>query len=91
MRGGGGRKSVSQLTTGRIAPSFYGGTVLAGILLPVGLALGRETLGAPDLVLLALIGLTSLVGDFYVKYCIVKAGVYVPLVGREGFRAGSRA
>lgn len=89
--GGAARESVSQLTTGRIAPSFYGGTVLAGILLPVGLALGRETLGAPDLVLLALIGLTSLVGDFYVKYCIVKAGVYVPLVGREGFRAGSRA
>jgi len=45
---------------------------------------GRDALGAPDLLLLGGIGIASLVGDFYVKYCIVKAGVYVPLVGAAG-------
>jgi formate-dependent nitrite reductase membrane component NrfD len=80
------RESVSQLVAGRISPSFYGGTVLAGIVLPIGLTLGRSALGFPELVLLAAIGIASLVGDFYVKYCIVKAGVYAPLVGAAGVR-----
>jgi formate-dependent nitrite reductase membrane component NrfD len=86
--GGAARESVSQLVAGRISPSFYGGTVLVGILLPIGLALGRDALGAPERFLLGAIGIASLVGDFYVKYCIVKAGVYVPLVGSAGVRRG---
>jgi formate-dependent nitrite reductase membrane component NrfD len=82
--GGAARESVSQLVVGRISPAFYGGTVLAGIVVPVALTLGRGALGAPDLLLLGGIGIASLVGDFYVKYCVVKAGVYVPLVGAAG-------
>ncbi len=86
--GGAARESVSQLVAGRISPSFYGGTLLAGILLPIGLTLGRDALGVPELFLLGAIGIASLVGDFYVKYCIVKAGVYVPLVGSAGVQRG---
>jgi formate-dependent nitrite reductase membrane component NrfD len=82
--GGAARESVSQLVAGRISPSFYGGTVLAGIVVPIGLALGRDALGVPELFVLGAIGIASLLGDFYVKYCIVKAGVYVPLVGSKG-------
>jgi len=88
--GGAARESVSQLVAGRISPSFYGGTVLAGIVLPIGLTLGGDALALPELVLLGAIGIASLLGDFYVKYCIVKAGVYVPLVGSAGVqRSGS--
>lgn len=84
--GGAARESVSQLVAGRISPSFYGGTVLAGIVLPIALTLGRDALGVPERLLIGAIGVASLVGDFYVKYCIVKAGVYVPLVGSGGVR-----
>jgi formate-dependent nitrite reductase membrane component NrfD len=82
--GGAARVSVSELLAGRVSPSFYGGAVLAGIILPIALALGREAFGGPELLLLGAIGIASLVGDFYVKYCVVKAGVYVPLVGSTG-------
>lgn len=82
--GGAARESVAQLVAGRISPAFYGGTVLAGIVIPIALALSRDALGLPELVLLGAIGIASLVGDFYVKYCIVKAGVYVPLVAAQG-------
>jgi formate-dependent nitrite reductase membrane component NrfD len=82
--GGAARESVSQLVAGRISPSFYGGTILAGIVIPIALVLTRDVLGLPELFLLGAIGIASLVGDFYVKYCIVKAGVYVPLVAAEG-------
>ncbi len=78
------RVSVAQLVAGRISPAFYGGTVAVGILVPLGLALTREAFGIPELVVLGTIGIASLVGDFYVKYCVVKAGVYVPLVGARG-------
>jgi formate-dependent nitrite reductase membrane component NrfD len=86
--GGAAHESVSQLVAGRISPSFYGGAVLAGIIVPIGLILGRDALGGPELFLLGAIGIASLVGDFYVKYCIVKAGVYAPLVGSAGVQRG---
>jgi formate-dependent nitrite reductase membrane component NrfD len=76
--GGAARRSVRRLVAGGISPSFYGGTILVGILIPVGLALARE-LGGAGLLTLALIGAASLAGDFYVKYCIVKAGVHAPI------------
>jgi hypothetical protein len=31
-----------------------------------------------------------LIGDFYVKYCVVKAGTYVPLRGFELATGGGR-
>jgi formate-dependent nitrite reductase membrane component NrfD len=88
--GGAALESVSQLVAGRISPAFYGGTVLAGIVVPIALVLTRDVLGLPEMIVLGAIGLASLVGDFYVKYCVVKAGVYVPLVSATGV-AGAKA
>jgi formate-dependent nitrite reductase membrane component NrfD len=85
--GGAARQSVSELIAGRVSLAFYGGTIIVGIAVPVGLALTREKLGLPALAVVGAIGLGSLLGDFYVKYCIVKAGVYVPLVGARGVDA----
>lgn len=82
--GGAARESVARLVAGRVSPAFYGGTILVGILVPIALAVGRELVGAPGLAVLGAIGVASLIGDFYVKYCIAKAGVYVPLVGGRG-------
>jgi formate-dependent nitrite reductase membrane component NrfD len=84
--GGAAGESVSQLIAGRISPAFYGGTILIGILVPIALAVFREALEMPELLVLGAIGATSLIGDFYVKYCIVKAGVYSPLVKATGVR-----
>ena len=78
--GGAARNSVRRLVAGSLSPAFYGGTVLVGILVPLALGAARE-LGAGGLAVLALIGISSLLGDFYVKYCVVKAGTYVSLRG----------
>jgi formate-dependent nitrite reductase membrane component NrfD len=78
--GGAARHSVRELVAGRISPAFYGGTVVAGILIPVALGMARE-LGTAGLTVVAVIGVASLIGDFYVKYCVVKAGAYAPLRG----------
>jgi formate-dependent nitrite reductase membrane component NrfD len=76
--GGASLHAARQLVAGRISPSFYGGTVLIGIVVPLALALARE-LGTAGLLVVGMIGVASLVGDFYVKYCVVKAGTYVPI------------
>lgn len=83
--GGAAAHSVRRLVAGSVSPAFYGGTVLLGLIVPLVLGAARE-LGAGGLAILALIGISSLVGDFYVKYCVVKAGTYVPV---GGFQSGT--
>jgi formate-dependent nitrite reductase membrane component NrfD len=72
------RRSVKELLGGRVALAFYGGTLVVGLLVPILIGLtGLATslsLGA-----VAVIGLASVTGDFFVKYTIAKAGVYIPL------------
>ena len=72
------RRSVKELLGGRVALAFYGGTLVVGLLVPILIGLtGLATslsLGA-----VVLIGIASVTGDFFVKYTIAKAGVYIPL------------
>lgn len=82
-RGGAAAHSMRRLVFGPIAPAFYGGALLLGIVIPIVLG-AAHALGAGGLAVLAVIGIASLCGDFYVKYCVVKAGVYVPTVGALG-------
>jgi formate-dependent nitrite reductase membrane component NrfD len=82
-RGGAAKEAMRRLVAGSISPAFYGGTIVLGIALPLALGAARA-FGATGLALLAAIGVASLIGDFYVKYCVVKAGVYVPTVGALG-------
>lgn len=75
----GARRSVEDLLRGRVAAAFYVGVVAVGFVIPVAIgilnAVTPVSMGA-----LALVGVASLVGDFYVKYAIAKAGRYLPHV-----------
>ena len=77
------RRSVSELTGGRAALGFYLGTVGAGLVVPILVGMAGVVGGGPRLAL-AVTGVFSLAGDFFAKYAIAKAGIYVPLmpVGR---------
>lgn len=72
------RRSVHDLLAGRLAITFYGGTLALGLLLPAwfvwaGLS-GPLSLGA-----MAVLGLASAFGDFFMKYSTIRAGVYLPV------------
>jgi len=73
------RRSVTELTAGRAAGPFYLGTVAAGLVVPIGVGL-VGFLHPLSLAVLALVGALSLVGDFFAKYTIAKAGIYVPVL-----------
>ncbi len=70
-------RSIRDLLSGRLALYFYGGTLLLGLVVPLILAFG--VIMPLSTVILATICLASILGDFFMKYSIVKAGVYVPV------------
>jgi formate-dependent nitrite reductase membrane component NrfD len=73
------RRSVRQLVAGRLSPGFYAVVVFLGLVIPIALgAVGEATSLSRGL--LAFIGVSSLAGDLYIKYCVVKAGIYIPIL-----------
>lgn len=73
------RRSVAELTGGRAALGFYLGTVGAGLVVPIAVGMAGLVGPVPRLAL-AVTGTFSLAGDFFAKYAIAKAGIYVPLM-----------
>ncbi|MCC6142899.1 MAG: polysulfide reductase NrfD [Candidatus Hydrogenedentes bacterium] len=72
------RRSVHELLAGRVAVYFYGGTLAIGLAVPAWLALAG--LGGPlSMGALAMIGLASVVGDFFMKYSTIRAGIRLPV------------
>lgn len=71
------RWSARDMLSGRLSLIFYGGTLVLGLVVPL-LLLGTATALSPAV--MALIGLASAGGDFFMKLSTVRAGVYLPLV-----------
>lgn len=67
--------SVRQLIKGQAAPYFLGGVIILGLVVPFTVA----SLPAPPVVI-AIASACELVGGFCLRYSILKAGVYAPIV-----------
>jgi formate-dependent nitrite reductase membrane component NrfD len=74
-------RSTLELLFGRASLAFYLGLVLAGLVIPAALGIWGF-FGELGRFILAVISISSLIGDFYVKYCINKAGIYIPIIGQ---------
>jgi formate-dependent nitrite reductase membrane component NrfD len=71
------QRSLHELFRGRLVRYVYGGTLFVGLVVPAFLISGVALpLSAPTL---ALIGLTSVIGDLFMKLSSVKAGVHLPI------------
>jgi formate-dependent nitrite reductase membrane component NrfD len=72
------RRSVHELLAGRVALYFYGGTLVLGVLVPAWFVweglMGPLSLGA-----MAALGVASALGDFFMKYTTIRAGVHLPV------------
>ena len=75
------RQSVRDMLAGRMAVYFYGGTLLIGLVVPVALLSGY--IAQLSVGVLATIGLFSALGDFFMKYTTIRAGIYLPLRPRQ--------
>ncbi len=79
------RRSVHELLAGRVSAYFYGGILLLGIILPAFLVWNGMS-GPLSLGAMALLGVASAGGDFFMKYATIRAGVHLPLLTRVGAR-----
>ena len=74
-----GKRTVMEVLRGRIAPILWIGVVLCGIVTPLGLSVfsyfTREAYGA-----LLIATACEMIGALSLKYSILKAGIYVPLI-----------
>lgn len=75
------RQSARDMLAGRMAVYFYVGTLLIGLVVPVVLLSGH--IAPLSVGVLAAIGLFSALGDFFMKYTTIRAGIYLPLRPRQ--------
>lgn len=79
------RRSVTELTRGRAAAVFYLGVLAAGLAVPIAAGFAGLATSLSEAVL-AVVACLSLAGDFFAKYAIARAGIYVPVLpGGAGF------
>jgi len=75
-----GRQSVMELIRGSLAPVLWIGVVLCGIIVPVSISVSTYFAGEASYPLLITAILSEMIGAFTLKYSILKAGMYAPLI-----------
>ncbi len=76
-----GKMSVLQHIRGELAPFFWIGIVILGIIIPLIIALTGIFVHLPSGVLLTGV-VCEIIGGLALRYCVLKAGAYKPLVAR---------
>ncbi len=77
-----GRKSVAQQLHGEMTGMFWGGIVLLGIVIPAVIALVSVFTGEATSALLLTGVACEIAGGLALRYCVLKAGAYKPLVAK---------
>ncbi len=80
-----GKQSVVELVRGSLAPVLWVGVVICGIILPVSISISSSFAGAASSPLLIVAIISEMVGAFSLKYCILKAGIYAPLIPSSSY------
>ncbi|MBI4295953.1 MAG: polysulfide reductase NrfD [Chloroflexi bacterium] len=80
-QGATGKASVRAIVAGKLSPLFWTVVAFLGTALPVGVALATWILGwsIPGALVFVLI-VFELLGDLTLRYCILRAGLYAPLI-----------
>jgi formate-dependent nitrite reductase membrane component NrfD len=78
-----GKKSVMEQIRGQLAPVFWVGIVILGIIIPLVLAFVSYVAGEVSSALLITGVVSEVIGGLSLRYCVLKAGAYKPLVARS--------
>ncbi len=77
-----GKQSVIEQMRGRLAPVFWIGIVVLGIIIPLAIAFSSYFAGGVSSALLVAGVACEVIGGLALRYCVLKAGAYKPLVAR---------
>jgi formate-dependent nitrite reductase membrane component NrfD len=76
-----GKQSVLEQIHGESAPIFWVGIVLLGIVIPLAIAISGLLVEVPSALLVAGV-VCEIIGGLSLRYCVLKAGAYKPLVAK---------
>jgi formate-dependent nitrite reductase membrane component NrfD len=76
-----GKQSVLEQIRGESAPVFWTGVVLLGIVIPLAIAISGLIVHIPSALLIAAVT-CEIIGGLALRYCVLKAGAYKPLVAK---------
>jgi sulfite dehydrogenase (quinone) subunit SoeC len=76
-----GKASIREIVAGKLSPLFWVAVALFGTAIPLGAALVSLSSGwSIPAGLLSVLIIFELLGDLALRYCILKAGLYAPLI-----------
>lgn len=78
--GPGGKQSVTELIQGRVAPVFWVGVVVCGIIIPLAVSLSSLLGGKPSDLMLMVAIICEIIGGLTLRYSVLKGGLYSPLI-----------
>ncbi|MBI2917302.1 MAG: polysulfide reductase NrfD [Chloroflexi bacterium] len=73
------KEAVLFLALGRLAWLFYAGVVALGLVVPLAVLVPAYLWGVPALAL-AVAGLSELVGSLFLRYALLRAGIFAPVL-----------
>lgn len=76
--------SIKELTTGPSAFMFWGGLIILGLAIPAVISIIGLFSGEAATILLIIAIVAHTLGAFALKYCILKVGIYRPLLPKVG-------
>jgi formate-dependent nitrite reductase membrane component NrfD len=80
LKGSAGKQSVMEQMQGSVAPIFWLGVVTLGIIIPLAIAFSSFFAGDISAALLVAGVACEIIGSLALRYCILKAGAYRPLL-----------
>jgi len=75
-----GKYSVKELLRGSVAPVLWLGVVLCGIAIPIVIVISSSFVGGMSAPLLIGGIMCDMIGGLSLKYCLLKGGIYAPLI-----------
>lgn len=80
QNGATGKQSVLEQMSGDAAPAFWIGVVILGIIIPIAIAFSLHFINKAFTVLLLTGVICEIIGGLALRYCILKVGIYQPLL-----------
>jgi formate-dependent nitrite reductase membrane component NrfD len=77
------REAVKRLIGGALAPLFWIGVFLFGIIIPVGISVGTYFTGDASTGLMITAVVSEIIGGLALRFAVLKAGMYTPLLPAE--------
>jgi formate-dependent nitrite reductase membrane component NrfD len=77
------KSAVSRVVGGEIAPFFWVGVIVLGVIIPIGISVGTYFADSASDALLVTAVVTEIIGGLSLRYVVLKGGTYEPLTSGE--------